>query len=159
MSETGPIFVTINPQIPPDPSLVQGRYTYAHPIIDAPALEAQRAIATIQNTRGISYAGAWMNFGFHEDGFTAGMMAAKSIGGDVRMPFELEEMEGSSWRSQNPGKRRLNGRQGREWWDEVAVFALAWIFWFMEASGWRPMVALLLSSLLEALRRLLDVTL
>ena len=43
---------------------------------------------TIQNTRGISYAGAWMGYGFHEDGFTAGLKAAVSLGG-VELPFEI----------------------------------------------------------------------
>jgi predicted NAD/FAD-binding protein len=43
---------------------------------------------TIQNTRGISYAGAWMGYGFHEDGFTSGLRAALAIG-DVKLPFEI----------------------------------------------------------------------
>jgi len=40
----------------------------------------------IQNTRGILYAGAWMGYGFHEDGFTSGLRAAMSVGG-VKLPF------------------------------------------------------------------------
>lgn len=42
----------------------------------------------IQNTRGISYAGAWLKYGFHEDGFTSGLRAAQSLGG-VNLPFEV----------------------------------------------------------------------
>jgi predicted NAD/FAD-binding protein len=42
----------------------------------------------IQNTRGISYAGAWMGYGFHEDGFTSGLKAAVNLGG-VSLPFEI----------------------------------------------------------------------
>ena len=34
---------------------------------------------TIQNVRGISFAGAWMRYGFHEDGFTTGLRAATGI--------------------------------------------------------------------------------
>ncbi len=34
---------------------------------------------TIQNTRGISFAGAYLKYGFHEDAFTSGLLAACSL--------------------------------------------------------------------------------
>lgn len=43
----------------------------------------------IQNTRGISYAGAWMGYGFHEDAFTAGLRAAAEHIPGVRPPFPI----------------------------------------------------------------------
>ena len=42
----------------------------------------------IQNTRGVSYAGAWLANGFHEDGFRTGLQAALALG-DVKLPFEI----------------------------------------------------------------------
>lgn len=58
---------------------------------------AQRLMPTIQNTRGISYAGAWLKYGFHEDGFTAGLRAALGLQqdapGSVQLPFEVEEVD------------------------------------------------------------------
>ena len=33
-------------------------------------IEAQAEITDIQNIRGISFAGAYLGYGFHEDGFT-----------------------------------------------------------------------------------------
>lgn len=53
------------------------------------AVQAQREVDKIQNTRGISFAGAYLGYGFHEDGFTSGLKAATSLGG-VSLPFVLQ---------------------------------------------------------------------
>jgi len=42
----------------------------------------------IQNTRGISYCGAWTKYGFHEDGFSSGLSAAVNHLG-AELPFEF----------------------------------------------------------------------
>lgn len=84
----GDVLVTLNPLHEPDPATVQGRYNYAHPLYNTAAIEAQRRLPTIQNRRGISYAGAWTKYGFHEDGFTSGLRVAKEHLG-ARLPFDL----------------------------------------------------------------------
>ncbi|THG98806.1 hypothetical protein EW026_g3439 [Hermanssonia centrifuga] len=91
--EHGPIFVTLNPPFEPDADKVAGRYQYDHPVLDATAITAQSKMHTIQNKRGISFAGAWLNYGFHEDGFTSGLRAALALqapdSNDIRVPFEV----------------------------------------------------------------------
>ena len=54
------------------------------------AIRAQSLLPTIQNTRGISFAGAWTKYGFHEDGFTSGLRAAAALAGpSAKLPFEI----------------------------------------------------------------------
>lgn len=50
-------------------------------------------MASIQDRHGILYAGAWLNYGFHEDGFTAGLRAAMAVGGRISPPFDIQEAD------------------------------------------------------------------
>ena len=72
----GPVLVTLNPLHPPNPQLVQGSWSFNHPLYNAAAIHAQSQLPRIQNKRGISYAGAWTKYGFHEDGFSSGLKVA-----------------------------------------------------------------------------------
>jgi uncharacterized protein len=73
------VFVSMNPLRRIDPSKVLGRFHYAHPIFDLPAVSAQAHIESLQGLHRTWYAGAWMGYGFHEDGFSAGKAAAQSL--------------------------------------------------------------------------------
>jgi predicted NAD/FAD-binding protein len=86
----GDVLVTLNPLHEPDPSTVQGRYSYAHPLYNAAAIRAQKLLPQIQNKRGISYAGAWTKYGFHEDGFSSGLSVAQDHLG-TRLPFRFKD--------------------------------------------------------------------
>lgn len=59
----GNIFVTVNPFIEPEGKL--GEYEYEHPRLDGELVKSQDEIGEIQNKRGVVYAGAWTNYGFH----------------------------------------------------------------------------------------------
>ena len=84
----GPILVTMNPDHPPAPQLTQGKYVYRHPLYTAESVQSQKRLDSIQNTRGVSYAGAWTKYGFHEDGFSSGLrVAIEHLG--ARLPFEF----------------------------------------------------------------------
>jgi predicted NAD/FAD-binding protein len=84
----GDVLVTLNPLHLPPPEKVQGRYTYAHPLYTAAAIRSQNMLYQIQNTRGISYCGAWTKYGFHEDGFSSGLKVAMDHLG-AELPFKF----------------------------------------------------------------------
>ncbi|ROV92028.1 hypothetical protein VMCG_09525 [Cytospora schulzeri] len=84
----GDVLVTLNPLHEPNPGTVQGRYEYAHPLCNADSVRAQAMLPRIQNRRGVSFAGAWTNYGTQEDGFSSGLSVAKEHLG-ARLPFEF----------------------------------------------------------------------
>ena len=53
------------------------------------AVEAQAEVHKIQYVpgRNISFAGAYLRFGFHEDGFTSGIRVAERLG--ASLPFQI----------------------------------------------------------------------
>ena len=87
-SKFGPVLVTLNPLHPPKSELTQGLWEYHHPLYNANAIRSQKLLPGIQNTRGISYAGAWTKYGFHEDGFSSGLkVAVEHLG--ATLPFDF----------------------------------------------------------------------
>ncbi|KAG7445519.1 FAD/NAD(P)-binding domain-containing protein [Guyanagaster necrorhizus] len=128
----GPVLVSINPPFEPEPSTVQGRWTFDHPVLDGNAIRAQRLLRTIQGIRGITYAGGYHNFGFHEDAFTSGLLAATTYSGlNAKLPFELEFAEGSPW--DDPSRKRPAKRDLYAEW-------LAMVFDIVQAGGVRFIV-------------------
>ena len=73
------VVVSLNPVRAIDPSKVLGEYDYAHPVFDLDAIKAQSQLPSLQGQQNTWYAGAWMGYGFHEDGFKAGRDAALEI--------------------------------------------------------------------------------
>lgn len=83
---TRPLFVSLN-SAAPNPALTFGEYEYDHPQFDTAALAAQRRFGRIQGRGGVWYAGAWLGYGFHEDGLTSGVKAALALGGSAPWDF------------------------------------------------------------------------
>jgi len=52
---------------------------YEHPQYTPESLQAQEAIAALADDR-IAYAGAYLGWGFHEDGALSGVRAAERLG-------------------------------------------------------------------------------
>ncbi|KAF7873917.1 hypothetical protein EAF04_002589 [Stromatinia cepivora] len=89
-SKFGDVLVTLNPLFPPKPELTHSTYTYRHPLYNARAITSQSQLPEIQNTRGISYCGAWTKYGFHEDGFSSGIKVAMDHLG-ANLPFKFKD--------------------------------------------------------------------
>jgi predicted NAD/FAD-binding protein len=60
-------------------SAVLERMVYEHPQYTPESLQAQQAIAALSDKQ-IAYAGAYLGWGFHEDGALSGVRAAEKLG-------------------------------------------------------------------------------
>ena len=78
-----PVLVSLNPVRAIAPNQVLGEYDYAHPVFDLAAMAAQSRMPALQGQQGRYYAGAWMGYGFHEDGLKAGLAAAARLLADA----------------------------------------------------------------------------
>jgi uncharacterized protein len=84
-----PVFVSLNPITAPSPEKIIQTIAYEHPIFDMRSTQGQANLANIQGTKNTWYAGAWTGYGFHEDGFRSGKLAAQGLLhkiADVRRP-------------------------------------------------------------------------
>ena len=88
LEKFGNVLVTLNPLYRPAEHTIQGEWTYHHPLYNEAAIRSQKALPSIQNTRNISYAGAWTKYGFHEDGFSSGLKVAVDHLG-ATLPFDF----------------------------------------------------------------------
>lgn len=74
-----PVIVSLNPIRAIDSKQVLQSFAYDHPVFDTAAILAQQDLVSIQGNSNVWFAGAWANYGFHEDGFQSGLTAASSI--------------------------------------------------------------------------------
>lgn len=74
--------VSLNRDDEVDPALRVMRTTYDHPMYDFDVLDAQQALRGIQGQGRTWYSGAWMGYGFHEDGMRAAVGVARGLGVD-----------------------------------------------------------------------------
>lgn len=73
------LFVTLNADADPAPEHFIAEFDYAHPYFDAATFEAQAGMDAIQGRGGVWYAGAWLGWGFHEDGLRSALRVAEAL--------------------------------------------------------------------------------
>ena len=66
------VLVSLNPLRDIARNQIMGEYDYHHPIFDLAAIRAQAAVPDLQGQLRTWFCGAWMGYGFHEDGLKAG---------------------------------------------------------------------------------------
>lgn len=87
------VFVTLNPQHPPQAEAMIQHFDYQHPIFSVQAMQAQEALWSMQGRRRTWFCGAYFGAGFHEDGLQAGLAVAEQLG-DIRRPWRVENESG-----------------------------------------------------------------
>jgi predicted NAD/FAD-binding protein len=93
LPRTRDLFVTLNPVSDPHADKVLQRIDYDHPLFDAPALDAQRRLWSLQGEGGVWFCGAHFGAGFHEDGLQSGLAVAEQLGGG-RRPWDVPNESG-----------------------------------------------------------------
>lgn len=79
------IFVTLNPTIHPKKEKTFRIIHYSHPKFDMKAIKAQKYINN--NSKNIWFCGAYLGYGFHEDGINSGLKVAEEILG-LKRPWK-----------------------------------------------------------------------
>lgn len=74
-----PVVVSLNPVREIDASKVLSIIDYEHPVFDMAAIRAQSQLAALQGQHRTWFSGAWMGYGFHEDGLKSGYAAAQGL--------------------------------------------------------------------------------
>ncbi len=87
-----PLFVSLNPIREPRERLVHASFSYAHPQFDSAAVDAQQGIARIQGRNRTWFAGAYLGYGFHEDGLQSGLNVAAALGSPAPWHGSFEPM-------------------------------------------------------------------
>uniref|UniRef100_A0A7S2DZ66 Amine oxidase domain-containing protein n=1 Tax=Octactis speculum TaxID=3111310 RepID=A0A7S2DZ66_9STRA len=81
------VFVSLNPASPPAKALVHRRMTYSHPIYSLEVADAQVELTRLSgDTTGLWFCGAYLGYGFHEDGLRTGLQVAAALTG-VPVPW------------------------------------------------------------------------
>jgi predicted NAD/FAD-binding protein len=73
------VVVSLNPTQTIDPRHVIRTIDYAHPVFDLAAIDAQQRMPQLQGQQHTWYAGAWLGYGFHEDGLKSGLAVAREL--------------------------------------------------------------------------------
>lgn len=80
-----PVIVSLNPLSEIDPARIHGEFHYSHPVFERQATAVQRQIDAFNGRDGIWLAGAWMGYGFHEDGLVSALKVARRL--NVNAPW------------------------------------------------------------------------
>ena len=73
------IFVSLNPSTLPSKDKIFKKVNYDHPLFDFNTFENQKKITAMQGNKNIWFCGAYLGYGFHEDGITSALNVVRKI--------------------------------------------------------------------------------
>ena len=85
IDDATPLFVTLNPTHPVRPECIFDEHDFEHPVFTREAIAAQHQVEALQGVGNTWYAGAYLRYGFHEDGLLSAVKIAQKLG--VRIPW------------------------------------------------------------------------
>jgi predicted NAD/FAD-binding protein len=74
-----PIIVTLNPIHQIATNHILQEFDYEHPLFDQAAIDAQERFTHLQGNKNTYFAGAWLGYGFHEDGLKSALRVAHQL--------------------------------------------------------------------------------
>ena len=77
------ILVSLNPTTLPASEKTYCKIVYAHPQYSVSAIEGQRMMPSLQGMNNTYFAGAYLGYGFHEDGIRSGLEVAITMGSNA----------------------------------------------------------------------------
>lgn len=80
LSTDTPYVVSLNPAREPARGTVLAELAFDHPVFDRPSEEARARLPYHQGRDGLYYCGAWLGYGFHEDGVRSALAVAARFG-------------------------------------------------------------------------------
>ena len=80
-------FVSLNPVPLPKKEKIIIIKKYSHPLFTKKTFEAQKQILNLQGKKNTWFCGAYLGYGFHEDGIKSGLKVAENISG-LKRPWE-----------------------------------------------------------------------
>ncbi|WP_019625460.1 NAD(P)/FAD-dependent oxidoreductase [Thioalkalivibrio sp. ALJT] len=92
--------ISLNPLRDPHPTTVLREQTWEHPVMDTAAEAARTRLAATQGENGLYFAGAWMGYGFHEDGLRSAVRVGQAM--DIEPPWS----QSAGTPAQEPGDTR-----------------------------------------------------
>jgi predicted NAD/FAD-binding protein len=95
------IFVSLNPTTFPREERVHKVIVMGHPQFTPATTQAQLQVNELQGVDGLWFAGAWLGFGFHEDGLRSGLQVRRT---------STSDSSSSRW---GAGAGRWGGGRGR----------------------------------------------
>ena len=79
LETTKELMVTINPLKEPDPENILYQTQYSHPVLSTRKQDIERKFQILNKGPGVYFCGAYIGYGFHEDGYQSGMRVANLI--------------------------------------------------------------------------------